>query len=121
MIICKIFFLISLFLFLFCLLYLLNSIKHESFENMNQIKKKKPIFHYTMNKDIYLIYNYYKIITRSFFFIIIIYIMNYTINPFTKEKIEIKSKNGQRLLKLHANNTLKSNNNTLLSNLLKQN
>ena len=51
MIICKIFFLISLFLFLFCLLYLLNSIKHESFENMNQIKNKKPIFHYTMNKD----------------------------------------------------------------------
>ena len=46
------FFLISLFLFLFCLLYLLNSIKHESFENSESNQKnKKPIFHYIMNKD----------------------------------------------------------------------
>ena len=37
--------------------------------------------------------------------------MNYIINPFTKEKIEIKSKNGQRLLKLYSKQYLKSNKN----------
>ena len=52
MIICRMFFLISLFLFLFCLLYLIKSIKHESFENSESNQKnKKPIFHYIMNKD----------------------------------------------------------------------